>query len=375
MTENAPTPIHLPDGQTVLAKQEGKSNYRIYGFDNEVVLSGTYADSLSALLSSSASEEQLKRLKQMEQHEWLSGLSRASTTPSITPQQTLIGSELGMLFIEVTDKCNERCIHCYADSSPEQTNFLSLKEITGTLDQALDYGSPFVQFTGGDPLIHPDIIEIVNYASKLPFKGIEIYTNGLLLSEKMLAKLTPYKPQLSFSIYADIAEVHDSITRVPGSWKRTLDAMRRTKAAGLKIRAGIVLMEENMACAERMPAFLNEQLDMEINQICFDAVNQVGRGRELTMLEGIVPSHSASSGPSRKGKLCIASNGDIYPCIFARNFKLGNITEESLQSVFSTMHHREAKADDGKRWISCSEQLSCGDCRTIAYTIKGNNCE
>ena len=372
MTEDTPTPIHLPDGQVILAQSEGDSGYRLFGFENEVSVSGAFAESIKALINGSASDVDLTRLSTLEKQPWLLGLSSATTQPAISPQNLLCGSELGMLFVEVTDKCNERCIHCYADSSPERTDFLPLKQITSALDQVLDYGTPFVQLTGGDPLIHPDIVKIVSYAAKLPFKGVEIYTNGLLLNEKMLAKLLPFKPQFSFSIYADNAKIHDAITRLPGSWKRTLDAMNRVKKAGLIIRAGIVLMEENVQCAEKMPDFLNKQLGMNIDQIRFDAVNQVGRGRELTMLEGIIPSHSPSSGPNRKGKLCIAANGDIYPCIFARNFRLGNITKQSLKTIFTSMIHRNPDRNDSKRWNSCREQLSCGDCRIIAYTTEGN---
>ncbi|MDX8404129.1 MAG: radical SAM protein [Mariprofundaceae bacterium] len=368
MPKNTLIPIYLPDGQIILAKQGKDSSYHIYGFENEVSLSGAFAESLASFLNKTASENDLKRLKQLEKHDWLFGLSRASTTPSITPQQQLIGSELGMLFIELTDQCNERCIHCYADSSPERNDFLPLKHIYSALDQAIEYGTPYLQFTGGDPLIHPHLIEAVEYASDLPFKGIEIYTNGLLLNDKLLEKFIPFKPSFSFSIYADSAEIHDAISMVPGSWKRTLDAMKRAKDAGLKIRAGMVLMEQNIQCAERMPAFLNQELGMDANQIRFDAVNQVGRGKALNMLQGITPSHSPSSGPDRKGKLCIAANGDVYPCVFARNFKLGNIAKHSLNDIFSTLQHREPDESDSKRWNSCCEQLSCGDCRIIAYT-------
>lgn len=371
MTKTTFTPIYLPDGQTLLAKQERDSSYRIYGFENEVTLSGAFAGSLTSLLNNTASNDELKRLKQLEKQDWLLGLSQASTTPSITPQRQLVGSELGMLFIELTDKCNERCIHCYADSSPERNDFLSLEHIRSALDQAIEYGTPYLQFTGGDPLIHPHLIEALEYASSLPFRGIEIYTNGLLLNDKLLKKLIPFKPGFSFSIYADSADIHDAITMVSGSWKKTLDAMRRTKDANLEIRAGVVLMEENIQCAEGIPAFLKQELGMDANRIRFDAVNQVGRGKALNMLQGITPSHTPSSGPNRKGKLCIAANGDVYPCVFARNFKLGNITEHSLDDIFSTMRHREPDETDSKRWNSCREQLSCGDCQIIAYTTKG----
>jgi len=350
-------------------------DFRLHGYENEVSISGSFAESLTALIDNHATENDRKRLSLLEKNEWLKGLSSASTKPVSSPQQTLAGSQLGMLFVELTDKCNEKCIHCYADSSPERNDFLPLEQIKSALTQAIEFGEPHLQFTGGDPLIYPHLIEAVEYAAGLPFKGIEVYTNGLLLSDKMLQKLTPFQPSFSFSIYADNAPTHDAITRVPGSWQRTLDAMIRTQKAGFKIRAGIALMENNISHADKMVPFLYQKLGLEADQIRFDAVNQVGRGKNLEMLQGISPSHRPSSGPNRKGKLCIAANGDVYPCVFARHFKLGNISTSSLKDIFSTLSYNQKAELNSKRWNSCREQLSCGDCRIIAYVTKGMNCD
>lgn len=372
MTEFKPTPIYLPDGQTLLAERQGDSGYRLHGYENEVSISGAFAEALTALMNHSISDSDRKRLYLLEKNGWLKGLSKASTTPITSPQQTVIGSELGMLFIELTDKCNEKCIHCYADSSPDRTDFLPLDQIKSALEQAAGFGTPYLQFTGGDPLIHPQLIKAVEYAATLSFQGIEIYTNGLLLNDKLLHKLAPFKPGFSFSIYADSAETHDTITRVPGSWKRTLDAMKRAQDNGFRIRAGIALMENNIDQAESMPAFLNQEFGLTPDQIRFDAVNQVGRGKDLKMLQGITPSHKPTSGPDRRGKLCIAANGDVFPCVFARHFKLGNIAEQSLQEIFSALNYNEKSDLNSKRWNSCREQLSCGDCRIIAYVTRGS---
>lgn len=372
MTEFQPIPIYLPDGQTLLAERQGDSDYRLHGYESEVSISGAFAESLTALMNNSASDSDRKRLYLLEKNDWLRGLSHASITPLTTAQQTLTGSELGMLFVELTDKCNEKCIHCYADSSPDRTDFLPLDQIKSALKQAATFGTPHLQFTGGDPLIHPQLIEAVEYAATLSFQGIEIYTNGLLLNDKLLQKLLPFQPSFSFSIYADNAETHDTITRVPGSWKRTLDAMKRAQNKGFKIRAGIALMDNNIDQAESMPEFLQRKFGLTTDQIRFDAVNQVGRGKDLTMLQGITPSHKPTSGPNRRGKLCIAANGDVFPCVFARHFKLGNIAEQSLQEIFSALSYNEESDLNSKRWNSCREQLSCGDCRIIAYVTRGS---
>ena len=371
MSDYQLSPLYLPDGATLLVEPEGDVDYRLHGFENEALLSGAYASALASLINGSAAEADLKRLELLEKNKWLNGLSHASTMPSISPEEMLTGIKLGMLFVEITDKCNEKCIHCYADSSPERDDFLPLDKIKSVLIQATEFGEPYLQFTGGDPLIHPHLIEAVEYATNLPFKGIEIYTNGLLLNDKMLQRLIPFQPNLSFSIYADNATTHDEITRVPGSWKRTLDAMKRAQKAGLKIRAGIALMENNIDHADKMVPFLQREFGLTADQIRFDAVNQVGRGKNLEMLQGITPSHKPSSGPNRKGKLCIAANGDVYPCVFARHFKLGNISNGTLKEIFSTMSYSREIELNSKRWNSCREQLSCGDCRIIAYVTQG----
>jgi len=372
LTNLQPIAIYLPDGQILLAERENDLSFHLHGYENEVSISGAFAESLAALINNIASDNDRKRLALLEKNEWLHGLSSASIKPVLSPQQTLTGSQLGMLFVEMTDKCNEKCIHCYADSSPERNDFLPLEQIKSVLDQAIEFGEPYIQFTGGDPLIHSHLIEAVEYAATLPFKGIEIYTNGLLLNDKMLQKLIPFQPSFSFSIYADNAAIHDEVTRVPGSWKRTLDAMKRTQKAGLKIRAGIALMENNIDQAEKMPAFLAQKFGLTSDFIRFDAVNQVGRGKNLEMLQGITPSHRPSSGPNRKGKLCVAANGDVYPCVFSRHFKLGNISEGTLKEIFSELSYNREVELNSKRWNSCREQLSCGDCRIIAYVTKGN---
>lgn len=372
MSEFKLTPIYLPDGQTLLAEREGDSDYRLHGYENEVSVSGAFAESLTALINNSASKNDRKRLALLEKNSWLTGLSNASMAPTTSAKQTLIGTGLGMLFVELTDKCNEKCIHCYAESSPERTDFLPLEQIRSALKQATAFGTPYLQFTGGDPLIHPQLIEIIEFSSTLPFKGMEIYTNGLLLNDKLLQKLVPFQPSFSFSIYADNAETHDAITCVPGSWKRTVDAMKRTQDAGFKIRAGIALMQNNIDQAERMSEFLQQSFGLTADHIRFDAVNQVGRGKDLEMLQGITPSHKPTSGPDRRGKLCIAANGDVYPCIFARHFRLGNIKKHSLQEIFSALSYNKNCDLNSKRWNSCCEQLSCGDCRIIAYVTKGN---
>ena len=330
-------------------------------------VTGAFADALCSLRSG---EREIVRLKQMERmYPYLQGLSRCMPE-SPEPQSLLLGHALGMLFVELTSRCNERCLHCYAESSPERNDFLSFEEIQQSLRQARMLGRPFVQFTGGDPLIHRHLMDIVADAASLDFQGMEIYTNGLLLTDNLLSKLKPYRPRLSFSIYADCAETHDAITRVSGSWSKTLSAMQRAKAAGFEVRAGVVVMQENQDCVVNMPVFLQEKLGLRADQIRFDPVNSVGRGYVTSLPEHIqvAPSH-AEKDEVRRGKLCIAANGDVYPCIFSRQLRLGNVREKSINEMLATLSYRSDDNDALSRWQNCQEQLSCSDCQMVACLL------
>ncbi|HXH64465.1 MAG TPA: SPASM domain-containing protein, partial [Mariprofundaceae bacterium] len=199
--------------------------------------------------------------------------------------------------------------------------------------------------------------------------GIEIYTNGLLLNEALVTRLVPFAPRLCFSIYADEPGIHDAITRVPGSWHRTLAAMRRAGQTGLEIRAGIALMDENLDCAARMPDFLQHELGLDATQIRFDPVKQTGRGRPSPRLAQV---HAGGHAPDRMeaaGKLCIAADGHVYPCIFARRTPLGNIRSAPLNAIVQALAEHRPAAPSVERWTLCQSSLSCLDCQMNVYAL------
>jgi len=366
-----PTILHLSKYRSVLVKQELKGQLSLQTDGHFASTSGTFSDSLKNLITGTAQQQDRQRLQLLEkQHAWLQGLSQ-STIQKKQLYPLLLGDSLGMLFIEMTDQCNERCIHCYASSSPDCNDFLTLDEIKRSLDFARSLGRPFVQFTGGDPLIHKELVAAVAYASELDFQGIEVYTNGLLLSKNLLNQLAPHKPRICFSLYADTAEQHDTITQLSGSWEKTLTTMKRAKHMGFDIRAGIALMPENIECLDRMVPFLEKEVGMDAAHVRFDPVKQTGRGKFMAGAKQILiaPSHAPKTGNVRRGKLCIAANGNVYPCVFSRKVSLGNIRQHSLPQIIEQLHQRELAAPSTERWKSCRESLSCGDCQMIAYAL------
>jgi len=305
----------------------------------------------------------------------------------------VMGDELGLLFLEVTDQCNEQCIHCYASSSPACSDFLSLKDMQSVLTQARQLGRAMVQFTGGDPLIHKHLLEAVAFAHALDFKGIEIYTNGLLLSLPMLERLSPYQPQFAFSLYAADERIHDGITQVKGSWKKTVAAIDRSKDMGFQVRIGMAIMEQNAGHEQAMLDFAAAEFKLDKTKVRFDPVHETGRGSQLhTKHISLMPSQNShmpddeqdkkahhqvvqrdknveASARYRKGKLAICANGNISPCIFNREHVLGNIHQQTLLDSLQSAAFSGNQYPSVSRWNFCQHNLSCADCQMVAYTL------
>jgi len=390
----APQILYLPDGGLVLNEQlGGQIRLSHLGNGQSLTLSGVFAERLVRHLETPDKEPFPGLGPQARQHAWLNQLRQTGQSNPPAASHILLANGLGMLFIELTDRCNERCIHCYADSAPERSARLSRQEIRRVLEQALSLGKPGVQFTGGDPLLHPELCFAAQTARDLGYQQLEIYTNGLALSGALLEQLIPYEPSFAFSVYSHDAAVHDAITQTPGSLGRTLKAMRRVQAAGLPIRVGMILMAGNRGMEDATFAFLQEELGLDADQFGIDVVRSTGRGEftggaqpEASSLqqfrhrsdapqdEATAAGEQEETDSGRRGKLCVSSSGDVFPCIFSRRSRLGNIRRQSLNDILASLDRRPLSAASAERWQQCRESLSCSDCQAIAYLLQDTSC-
>ncbi|MCI0704019.1 MAG: radical SAM protein [Planctomycetia bacterium] len=95
------------------------------------------------------------------------------------------------LLIEITQRCNLTCPTCYADSSPQKDEFLTLAEFANTLDRLLAAGkgdTDLIQLSGGEPTIHPQFFEILDHALSSGVKQVYINTNGIRLANRPFAE-------------------------------------------------------------------------------------------------------------------------------------------------------------------------------------------
>ena len=301
---------------------------------------------------------------------WLARVANADgPAVPLTAEVALQTDRLGLLFVEVTGNCNERCEHCYAEAGPQVRDSLSRETLLAIVDDAAELGFSSIQFTGGDPFLHPDLLEAVERAA-LRKLYIEIYTNGLMLTEKRLAALLPHKPAMAFSLYSHHSEVHDKVTRTPGSLKKTLAAIERSARSGLSTRVGMVAMEAN---ADHLQESVDLLRSMGVSQINVTPSFEVGRGEQFLgkLPDGVYKGHGGEKRGAPKGKVCVTYEGDVVPCIFNRSQILGRIGHgRSLQDVLAQPKPSVSGLDMDSFMKRCSAQLQCGDCRSTATALE-----
>ena len=149
--------------------------------------------------------------------------------------------------LDLTYRCNERCIHCYLDH--DDHGEMTTAEIKDLLDQMADAGVFYLTISGGEILMRRDFFEILEHARARTF-CIKLKTNGVLIREKEADRISALGVEsVQISIYSHRPEVHDAITKMPGSLAQSIEAMRLLRAHGLHVIMANVLMIQN---AERL---------------------------------------------------------------------------------------------------------------------------
>jgi radical SAM protein with 4Fe4S-binding SPASM domain len=145
--------------------------------------------------------------------------------------------------LDLTYRCNERCIHCYLDH--DDHGEMTTLEIKKLLDELASAGVFILTLSGGEIMLRKDFFELLEYARQLTF-CVKLKTNAILIRQREAQRIRALGvDSIQVSIYSHRAEVHDAITKVHGSLLRSLDAIRFLKGHGLKVMIANVLMQQN----------------------------------------------------------------------------------------------------------------------------------
>jgi len=300
--------------------------------------------------------------------------------------------------LDLTYRCNERCVHCYLDH--DDHGEMTTAEITSLLDQLAETGVFFLTMSGGEILLRKDFFEILEHARALLF-CVKLKTNAILIRERQAERIRSLGvDSIQISIYSHRPEIHDAITKVPGSLKRSLDAIRFLKDQGLKVVIANVLMLQNIHDYPGVKALAAELgveftidptitprmdgdrsiLSLNINQA---SLREVFRDKDLVgnVEEFCAPPKQAHEDdldvlPCSAGhSACYVSPyGDVYPCV---QFPLpsGNVRRTPFLDIWRHSEQlNEVRSITARDLPSCSQCVhvaGCSRCPGLAF-MEGN---
>ena len=316
---------------------------------------------------------------------------------SLLEEMNLRALELGIPFsvhLDVTYRCNERCVHCYLDH--DDHGEMTTAEIKDLLQQLAEAGTFFLTLSGGEVLMRQDFFELLEYARGLRF-NVRIKTNGVMIRKREAQRMMDLGVEhIQISIYSHRPEVHDAITKLPGSLKRSVEAMRFLKAQGLKVVIANVLMTANSRDHAGVQALARElgvtyTLDPTITpkmdgdtsilslRISSSDLNAVFHNQDLignvdefcapppTPGEDIMEGYPCSAGHTGA---YITPYGDVFPCV---QFPLpsGNVRQQKFIDIWrdspALNEVRSIHAKDLPVCSSCSHVGTCTRCPGLAY--------
>lgn len=319
----------------------------------------------------------------------------------LVPLERFHLSAPAIAFIETTNSCNLRCLHCYADSAVRRTDEISTERILQLLDEFEEMGVIQVFLTGGEVFSHRDAVQIIQYARTKSF-STQIFTNGILATEEKLASIPPGQ---SFFVSFDTA---DPVRTVRGKMdfpllRTTFDTMHKY---GHVVRTAISVHRNNIEdaleifewCAEHgypRPQWLEThptgrallhphilltpaEVDrvFEVYRACMDrytdapveaaepADDPLAPRRPETMYSvdtvKFCQRLEQATGQEKCGRTItyVSSNGDVYPCsncMAGHRYGAGNITEQSFAEIWRTGFDdiRDITFDDYDACRSC----------------------
>ncbi|MCZ0861305.1 radical SAM protein [Methanocorpusculum sp. MG] len=331
---------------------------------------------------------------------------------------------------DVTHRCNLRCRHCYASAGKALDDELTTEEALHLIDRLAKLGVAVIAFSGGEPLVRPDILQLISHARD---QGIYVAlaTNGTLITPKRADELRKAGAEyVQISIDGADAKTHDEFRGIPGAFDRTIEGVKNAVAAGFFVNISTTATKENY---DQIPKIIDLCSDLGVNWVM--AYNFVPTGRGQDMMEKdlspqereellhmlyeknrtsdcqvlttapqfarvalqqscaggqmMVPTHFCNQevnesllgltefvGGCGAGRfyMAIRANGDIDPCVFFPK-TVGNVRTSDLEELwrhdplFTDLRNKDKiEGSCG----SCEYRYHCGGCRARAYGYFGN---
>ncbi|HKI77434.1 MAG TPA: PqqD family peptide modification chaperone [Ignavibacteriaceae bacterium] len=328
------------------------------------------------------------------------------------------------LSIEITSRCNEKCAHCYGDFNPQNYTNWEISNLKKTITDFVNNGTQAVTITGGEPFLHPNIEEFIEWI--LPnVAALAIISNGTLIPPSIMPILKKFSNKIVIQVSLNgNREYHDYFTGLKGSYDKAIYRIQKIINSGIKLRISMNVTEDNLKHIvsvaeiannlnaytlnlspahnigreirrrEKSGYFKNKSTDTDLDFIklfltevnrakekfpkMFDAhsskdyrdVMSIGESDPITDIAQFPTTFHCGGGLK---SIHIDSEGNVHACPIAKycDFpSLGNVIDNSIEKVMSSdfsKHITNIYAPSPKHCGDCKEILFCGGCMARGY--------
>ncbi len=306
--------------------------------------------------------------------------------------------QLTSLHIEITSKCNERCMHCYI---PHENKLSSIEPdlFYDILKQCRDMRVLHVTLSGGEPMLHKNFCAFLKKCREYDF-SVNVLSNLTLLSDEIITEMKR-NPLLGVqtSLYSMNSNIHDDITQMRGSFEKTKNAILKLIENDIPLQINCPIIKQNKNCYNDVIKWgqkyniyvgndyaiiakynhttqnLNCRLSIdEIEEIMND---KIANDEKYLEQMRVVAEKKKNNAPGDfvcsvcRSLICIAENGDVYPCV-GWHYVVGNVNEASLNDIWNNSEKvrylRELRNRDFPKCVQCPDKDFC----TICMVRNGN---
>ncbi len=318
-----------------------------------------------------------------------------------------------------TQRCNLKCVHCYAQS--EDRNYpgeMSTEEGKAMIDDLAAYGAPVLLFSGGEPTIRKDLLELMHYAKSKGMRVV-ISTNGTLITEEKAKQFAEVGLSYVGVSLDGSRDTHDKFRGLKGSFDKALVGIRNSRDAGIKVGLRMTINKLNW---QDIPEIFKVMREENIPRACFYHLVYTGRGTELMKEDldheetrkavrlimdetkamfddGLEPEvltvDNHADGPflymemlkenpdraedvlqllqwnqgnsTGNGIGCVSWNGEVYPDQFWRHFSLGNVRERPFSEIWTDVSGDTEQSELMKRLKDKKPYVKgrCAECKWL----------
>ena len=177
-----------------------------------------------------------------------------------------------------TKGCNLRCVHCYADAAGRKRDAeMSTDDGKAFIRQLADFGVPVILFSGGEPTLRGDFLELARYAVEQGV-GVVVSTNGTLLSEEMAREVKNIGFREVGISLDGVGEPNDRFRGKEGAFEEALQGIRNCVSVGQRVSLRMTMTRSNH---HEVPAILDLVERENVDRVCFYHLAYAGRGNDL----------------------------------------------------------------------------------------------